>query len=123
MQPRKVFLMLVIALATELVWAQKSPKSSQPDWDAVDASTKGVASYAPKSGMVPDETTAIRVAEAILIPIYGEKKVISERPYYARLSNGTWTVAGSIHTANFGGVAVVKISQVDARIIFVIHEM
>jgi len=51
---------------------------------------------APKEGYVPDEATAIRVAEAVFIPIYGQKHVISERPFHARLNDGVWTVKGSL---------------------------
>lgn len=122
MQLRKIGLLVAIALAMDLVSAQESEKSSQTNWDAVEASIKGVASYKPKNGLVPDEATAVQVAEAVLQPIYGVKKVVSERPYNAHLSNGTWTVVGSMHSALLGGVAIVKISQADARVIFVIHQ-
>jgi hypothetical protein len=53
-------------------------------------------SDSPKDGYVPDEATAIRVAEAVLIPIYGEKHVRSERPFHARLKDGIWIVKGSL---------------------------
>src|SRR6185312_747571 len=53
-------------------------------------------SDSPKNGYVPDETTAIRVAEAVFIPIYGEKHVRSERPFQAKLKGDVWTVKGSL---------------------------
>ena len=31
-----------------------------------------LAGYVPKNGFVPDEKTAIKIAEAVLFPIYGE---------------------------------------------------
>lgn len=43
---------------------------------------------------VPDERTAIAIAEAVLIPIIGEDLVLHDRPYSARLSEGRWTVSG-----------------------------
>ena len=50
----------------------------------------------PKAGYVPDEATAIRIAEAVFIPIYGEKQVVSERPFHARLRGDLWVVKGSL---------------------------
>jgi hypothetical protein len=43
------------------------------------------ASYKPKVGYVPDATTATRIAEAVLIPVYGKKQIESERPFTATL--------------------------------------
>jgi hypothetical protein len=50
----------------------------------------------PQDGYVPDEATAVRIAEAVFIPIYGEKHVRSERPFHATLKDGVWTVKGSL---------------------------
>jgi hypothetical protein len=50
----------------------------------------------PTNGYIPDEATAIRVAEAVLTPIYGEKHVLSERPFRARLDGEFWIVEGSL---------------------------
>jgi hypothetical protein len=38
-------------------------------------------SYQPKNGFVPDAETAVKIAEAVLIPVYGEKHIMSERPF------------------------------------------
>ena len=37
-------------------------------------------SYAPKDGFVPDAMTAVKIAEAVLTPVYGKEKIESERP-------------------------------------------
>jgi hypothetical protein len=29
--------------------------------------------YRPKEGYVPDSTTAVKIAEAVLVPVYGKK--------------------------------------------------
>src|SRR4051794_21303627 len=52
--------------------------------------------FVPKDGFVPNAATAIRIAEAIWIPIYDEEQIQSERPFEANLSNGVWTVTGSL---------------------------
>ena len=84
----------------------------------------------PKQGYVPDETTAVKIAEAVLIPVYGTKKIESERPFHAKLDRQVWTVSGTLRcpdgkggtTTNcVGGVAEVEISKIDARILSMIH--
>ena len=84
------------------------------------------ASVKPRDGFVPDEKTAIKIAEAVLAPVYGEKQIASERPFKARLEKGVWTVDG---TLNCGappsecdvGTAVVKISKASGEILFMTH--
>jgi len=80
-------------------------------------------SYRPEKGFVPDEKTAIRIAEAVLTPIYGEKQVKSEEPFSAKLRNGVWTVEGTIAEGVEGGVAIIKISKANGTIISVTHGM
>jgi len=41
--------------------------------------------YKPKAGFVPDSKTAVTVAEAVLIPVYGKEQIESERPFTATL--------------------------------------
>jgi len=78
--------------------------------------------YKPKEGYVPDATTAIRVAEAIAIPIYGEKLIRSEEPFSATLTGGVWLVRGAdLQPNESGGVAEVKISKSTGEILGVIH--
>ncbi len=82
--------------------------------------------YKPREGYVPDSATAIKVAEAVLIPVYGKKKIESEEPFTAKLKDGLWTVNGTLHCPDgkehcFGGVAEVKLSKDDARILAMSH--
>lgn len=79
------------------------------------------SSYPPKNGFVPDEATAIRIAEAILIPIYGEEEIKNERPFHAVLKNQVWIVEGSLPEGMLGGVAVVELSKKDGQIMKVNH--
>jgi NTF2 fold immunity protein len=82
--------------------------------------------YKPTSGYVPDSKTAVKIAEAVLVPIYGEKQIESERPFTATLKNGVWTVTGTLDcpdgkggttTSCYGAGAAVRISKDDARIL------
>jgi NTF2 fold immunity protein len=81
----------------------------------------------PKEGYVPNSDTAVQIAEAVLIPVYGKKHIESERPFAAKVKDGVWTVSGTLHCSDgtatncVGGVAVVEISKADARILSMIH--
>ena len=84
-------------------------------------------------GVVPNEQTAVGIAEAVLIPIYGSQLVKAERPYKATLENGVWEVRGtmvrplsakilpSIFSIK-GGASVVRIRQSNGQIIETFHE-
>lgn len=87
-------------------------------------------SYKPPSGYVPDSETAIKIAEAVLVPVYGRKHIDSELPLNADLKDDVWTVAGTMHCPDgkggvssvcLGGVATVQISKIDARILSMGH--
>lgn len=86
--------------------------------------------YKPRSGFVPDSATALKIAEAVLIPVYGEKQIQSEQPFTAKLKDGVWIVSGTLPCPERkvdatisckGGVAVVQISKDDAHIISMAH--
>ena len=70
-------------------------------------------------GMDLDE--AIRIAVAVWEPIYGEQQIAKQKPYKATLTNGVWTVEGSLPGAMVGGVAVAEIMKEDGRILRVSH--
>ena len=76
--------------------------------------TQSEPSLQPKSGFVPNAETAVKIAEAVLVPVYGEKKILSERPFNAKLEGDVWTVEGTLHCGAphcVGGTAEVKISK------------
>lgn len=97
---------------------------------AVSQSRQPATSYVPVGGYVPNAAVAVKIAEAVLIPVYGEKQIASERPFHATLKDDVWTVAGTLTcpdgkggttTMCVGGTAAVKLSKLDARILFMIH--
>jgi|SRR5882762_12847 hypothetical protein len=82
------------------------------------------ASVRPQDGFVPDAKTAVKIGEAVLIPVYGEKQIDSERPFIAKLHGDVWTVAGTLNCGApqcDGGTAVVKISKTSGQILFMTH--
>jgi hypothetical protein len=78
-------------------------------------------------GLVPDKETAIKIAEAVLFPLYGEDEIKKERPYKVELRDGVWELHGSMPTLKdslvVGGTFYVKILQSDARVIDIGHYM
>ncbi len=82
-------------------------------------------SYKSENGYVPDEMTALKIAEAVLIPIYGEKTIMKEKPLKAELKDSVWAVEGTLNCPEGrtckGGVAVVEISKDDGKILRVSH--
>lgn len=84
-------------------------------------SAKPASGFVPPSGFVPDEATAVRVAEAVLIPIYSQTKVESERPFTAKLTGNVWTVTGHLPPGVDGGVGEVRIDKRNGRILRVTH--
>jgi hypothetical protein len=75
----------------------------------------------PKEGFVPDQETAVRIAEAVLTPIYGNKQVQAEKPFQAILKREVWVVTGRLPEGADGGVAEVRISKVTGEILAVHH--
>lgn len=80
-------------------------------------------SYRPPQGVVPDGETAVRIAEAVLTPVYGAGRIEGERPFRAVLSGDVWHVSGPPPGGGsaVGGVAEVEIARVDGRILRITH--
>lgn len=89
--------------------------------------TQQAPSVRPKEGFVPNAETAVKVGEAVLMPVYGEGKILGERPFGAALQGDVWTVQGTLRcggppgTLCHGGTAVVKISKTSGEILFMTH--
>jgi NTF2 fold immunity protein of polymorphic toxin system component len=93
--------------------------------------SQSTATYKPTSGFVPDSKTAVAIAEAVLIPVYGKEHIESERPFSAALKQNVWTIEGTLYCSDGkggvktedcdGGVAAVKISKNDGRILYMLH--
>ncbi len=81
--------------------------------------------YVPSNGFVPDETTAITIAEAIWNPIYGEKSIASQKPFDVELINDStvWIVQGNREYVKGykGGGAYIAIQRSDCKILRVTH--
>ena len=77
--------------------------------------------HVPPDGFVPTAEVAVRIAEAVLAPVYGEQLIALQRPLKATLKGETWFVVGTIAENRMGGVAEVEIAKGDGRIIRMVH--
>jgi NTF2 fold immunity protein len=81
-------------------------------------------SVRPKDGFVPDAKTAEKIADAVLIPVYGEEQISRERPFTAARRSDVWTVTGTLNCGApqcVDGTAVVEISKTSGAIISMVH--
>ncbi len=115
----------LLVISFRLSWAisQKSQQKAMDIWEALDISLKHAKSVHPKNGFVPDEPTALKIADAVAVGQFGEQRISRERPFFARLRGDIWTVQGTLHPEGAdGGTAVVKLSKIDGRVLFVVHQ-
>jgi hypothetical protein len=88
--------------------------------------TQSTPSFKPKDGYVPNSETAVKIAEAVLMPVFGEATIASERPFKATLKGDVWTVEGTLHCNSpgggcKGGTATVRISKSSGAILLMGH--
>lgn len=74
----------------------------------------------PLVDCVPDEQTAIKIAEAIWYPLYGDD-IFKQKPYYVQLEDDCWIVIGSLPENYYGGSAYIKFQKSDCKVIDVYH--
>jgi hypothetical protein len=75
----------------------------------------------PPQGVVPDENTAVKIAEAVFPPVFGQEIVDKFRPYQAQLKDGVWTVYGTLKPGSRGGTPMIRIRKQDAKVLGVWH--
>ena len=70
----------------------------------------------PKAGVVPDAETAMRIAEAVWLPLYDAEVVASQMPFSAELKFSVWLVTGARPSDD---ALYAFILQVDGRVLSV----
>jgi hypothetical protein len=75
--------------------------------------------HEPENGVVSSESIAKGVAHAYLKSTYPEDHHL--RPMTAILSNGVWTLTGTLPTGSIGGVAGIAICQSNGRVLEITH--
>jgi hypothetical protein len=122
MKAHKIVAVLILGFVFLNAWATDQQKSID-EWEALQISLRGAQSIRPKDGFVPNESTAIQIAEAAARAQYGEETVSSQQPFRGRLYGETWIVKGTLHPQGaLGGTVVLKLSKHDGRILFMTHQ-
>jgi hypothetical protein len=75
----------------------------------------------PTQGIIPDEVTAVNVAEAVFQPIFGTEEVKKYLPYHAQLKEGAWIVYGTLKPGSRGDTPQMTIQKKDGKVIEVWH--
>jgi hypothetical protein len=71
---------------------------------------------------VPNEKAAATIAEAILIPIYGDTQIQSQKPFKVTLENNVWLIEGALpDPSEPRGTFAVRLSEVDGTVLFIAH--
>lgn len=101
----------------------QSGKIKEQDYEitlSVKADKPTQHSVVPKAGYVPNQETAVAIAEAVWVAIYGAK-VLEKKPFTAKLENDRWIVEGSASSLKPGGVPLAVISKQTGEILQVTH--
>jgi len=78
-------------------------------------------SFIPENGFIPNEYVAIKVAEPILIAIYGEESINRQKPFSVEKDPffNAWIIRGSLPEGYRGGVFTIVIRRNDGRLLHV----
>lgn len=63
------------------------------------------------NSFVPDATSAIKLAEIYLEPIYGRPTISSQLPLTATLDDSVWTVRGTVNSGIIGEQIVLEMNR------------
>ncbi len=78
-------------------------------------------SFTKEKDLVPNRNTALEIAKAIWVPIYGEE-VLSKLPFNVKLKDSSiWIVTGTLPKGMKGGIPYIEISMSDCSILKVGH--
>jgi NTF2 fold immunity protein len=66
--------------------------------------------------LLKNKKTALEYAQPILFKAYGKSKILGERPYRTNLTNGVWTITGTLK-AQVGGVFLIQLNALDGKLI------
>jgi hypothetical protein len=123
MKYKSVYLCVLLFVGLNVIglYAQANPKTSGPTYGKVYHLPLQYKGFIPKNGIVPDSVTAVKIAEAIWLPVYG-KEIYNEQPFTAKINNkGIWIVEGSLPEGAVGGTAYAEIRKKDGKVIKINH--
>lgn len=80
----------------------------------------------PKKEILPThiiqtKESAVLIAEAIAISVYGKENILKQRPYSVAEHKGYWIVSGNLPANMMGGVFTVILDAKTAEIVKLVH--
>ena len=72
-------------------------------------------SYVPAEGFIPTADIAVKIAECVLLEIYGKESIEKEKPFSVNLVNGIWVIEGHIPNGNDSALTFCGQSYVEIR--------
>lgn len=120
---RRWFSEHIIQYSPEILKAESNSRELQAWLNRVISFLVETESSVLSSGYVPNKETAIKIAVAVWIPIFGKEQIEKEKPYQARLEEDVWTVEGTFPKGEYelGGAAEARIDKMTGQILSVIH--
>jgi NTF2 fold immunity protein len=112
----------IIALSLSIAIAGQSSNNHE-EFAYARHEMKSSRSFVPKNGYVPDKDTAIAIAYAVSVPVYGKESVDAEKPFRAEVDGGKWIVLGTLHGQTSGGTLIVQIDRNTGTISYLNHSM
>ncbi|RKR05201.1 NTF2 fold immunity protein of polymorphic toxin system component [Flavobacterium sp. 90] len=74
-----------------------------------------------KELIIKDSVTAIKVAEPILIDIYGKENIEKQKPYETYLLENYWVISGTLPADYSGGTFLIIIDARNSQVIKITH--
>lgn len=75
----------------------------------------------PKININLDESSAVQIAEIILVRVYGEQVLQENKPWHVTTTAHTYKIEGTLPEDHLGGVALFEISRDNAEVISISH--
>lgn len=80
-------------------------------------------SILPEKGVIPNDSTAIKIGETILFNVYGERNIVKQRPYNIVLKQDSiWCIQGTLSSEWDGGVFYIELNKNTGKVEKIFHD-
>ncbi|MCB2377986.1 YbbC/YhhH family protein [Hymenobacter sp. BT635] len=73
------------------------------------------------SVLLPDQATAVAVAEPIVFRVYGKANIVRQRPYEVYRIDGFWYISGTLPAGCDGGVFEIILNAKTSEVLKLTH--
>ncbi|MCC9043947.1 YbbC/YhhH family protein [Myroides sp. M-43] len=82
-----------------------------------------VENIPPIDGFIPNDSTAVRIAETMLYKVYGENNIVRQRPYNIALKQDSiWCIQGNLPEGWEGGVFYIELNKNNGKVEKMFHD-